>query len=177
MWLIFKRIKKYESIYLTAIIHFSDVITDYLVLIQYILFGLTERMDNGISYPGVDYVFVAVLSLITIVLNKILSCYYVWLFTENIWDVVLNILDFYIFKEIYASHESGNRTDLMQYLQKIERIFERSVLCFFRTFLDCSFLTFKINQKNKYPCTRQSYKIYNTSPIVRPSMSFNLLYC
>lgn len=44
------------------------------------------------------------------------------LFTESTFDVFLNLFDFYIFREIYASHASGNKTDLMQFLQKIEKV-------------------------------------------------------
>ena len=49
---IIKRIKKYKAIYLTAIIHFSDVITDYLVLCQYVLYAIDQ--ENG--YPQGMYV-------------------------------------------------------------------------------------------------------------------------
>ena len=115
------RILKFKSIYMTVIIHFSDVMTDYLVLIQYIFHYYYKHSDDN-----VNYLFVSLFSFLTIFLNKLLSSYYVWQFTQNIFDVIFNVFDFYIFKEVLASHESGNKTDLLMYLQKIERIFESS---------------------------------------------------
>ena len=116
---IFQRIKQYKSIYLTSIIHFSDVITDYLVLTQYLVFAFDENYES--QNNGVSYLLAAILSLLTIIMNKIFSCYYIYTFTHNYIYVLANIFDFYIFKEIYDSHKSKNKTDLLQYLQKIEK--------------------------------------------------------
>ena len=122
---VIKRVRRYKSVYLTAIIHFSDVITDYLVLAQYIVFAIDELTISKFNHPNINYLFVALASALTIILNKILSSYIIWKFTQDIWDVILNVCDFYIFKEIIASHKCGNKTDLMQFLQKVEKIFER----------------------------------------------------
>ena len=83
-----------------------------------------DELNDIEDYPNVNYFYVSVFSILTIVVNKIFSCWYVWNFTHNTCDIILNVFDFYIFKEIYASHLIGNKTDLMQFLQKIERIFE-----------------------------------------------------
>ena len=117
---VWKQFFRYKSIYLAAVIHFSDVITDYLVLIQYVVLAFANNDKN------INYVYVSIASILTIILNKILTSYYILKFTKNKWDVLLNIFDFYIFIEIYASHKNGNKTDLMKYLQKIERVFESS---------------------------------------------------
>ena len=79
----------------------------------------------SVFVENVDYVWVSIAAAFIIIGNRVLGCWYIWLFTESIVDVIVNIFDFYIFKEIFASHESGNKTDLMQFLQKIEKIFER----------------------------------------------------
>ena len=121
-FILIAQILKYKSIYVSVIIHFSDVITDYLVLIQYIFYYYYQYGSND----NVDYFFVSLFCFLTIFLNKVLSSYYIWQFTQNAFDVILNIGDFYILKEVLASHETGNQTDLLMYLQKIERIFESS---------------------------------------------------
>ena len=69
----------------------------------------------------------AIGSFLVIFLSKMLSSYFVYKFTHSKFDVLLNMFDVYFFKEIIASHESGNKTDVMQYLQKIEKIFESAV--------------------------------------------------
>ena len=117
---IFLRVWKYRSIYLSWIIHFSDVITDYLIIAQYYIYSLNYNHYNN----NVDYRLVTLASILTIVLNKIMSGYYIWKFTNSKINTLLNIFDFYIFKEVYASHYSGNQTDLFKFLQKIERVFE-----------------------------------------------------
>ena len=130
LWKVFK---KYHGIYVTIIIHLSDVFTDYLVLIQYITFAIIEN-NNAFyndtdeydleTFDHVDYLSVSIFCAITIVASKCLSGYYIYKFTKNKWDVLLNIFDLYIFREILASHRSGNKTDLLQYLQKIEKLYE-----------------------------------------------------
>ena len=72
---------------------------------------------------NVDYLWVSIAAGCIIVFNRILSCYYILKFTESYFDMILNIFDFYIFREIFASHESGNKTDLMQ-------VFVLVVFCF-----------------------------------------------
>lgn len=116
------RFKKYRGIYVTAIIHCADVITDYLVLVQYILFAIDEWY--GDNKENINYTATAIASFLAIVFSRILSSYYIYKFTTNKLDVLLNTFDLYIFREIIASHETGNKTDLMQFLQKIEKIFE-----------------------------------------------------
>lgn len=100
---------------MTAIIHLADVVTDYLILCQFILLALDEI--SGTEYDHINYVYVSLLSIFTIMINKTISSYHIYKFSKSIWDVILNIFDCYIFKEIVASHESGNKTDLMQFLQ------------------------------------------------------------
>lgn len=76
---IWKVFRKYNGIYLTVIVHLGDVFTDYLVLMQYITFAIVE--ENGAKYNNCDfdhinYLGVAVLSSLTILLSKTLSCYF-----------------------------------------------------------------------------------------------------
>ena len=97
------------------------MITDYLILCQYILFAIDETYYKN-NYPNIDYLAVSIYGALIIILNRILGCYYIYIFTENYFDVFLGFIDFYIFKEIIASHNSGNKTDLMQFLQKIEKV-------------------------------------------------------
>ena len=127
---VWKRFKHYRGIYITAIIHCADVITDYLVLTQYIFFAYDE-LANDENKENINYLFVAIASFLAIVLSRLLSCYYIWIFTTNKWDLFLNLFDLYIFKEIIASHETGNKTDLMQFLQVYEYVFcFRLLFCF-----------------------------------------------
>ena len=131
---IFYRVCKYKGIYFTAIIHFSDVITDILILCQYILFAIDENFYSC-NYDNIDYFWVAVCSFLILILNRILGCLLIWTFTQSWFDTFLNFFDFYLFKEIFASHNSGNKTDLMQFLQKIEKIFESSPEFILQTFV------------------------------------------
>ena len=101
-----KRTNKYKSIYLTVIVHLTDVVTDYLVLCQYIVFAIDET-NNVKKFDNIDYFWVSVSAAFTIIANKILSSYFVYRFTRSWFDVLLNVGDFYIFKEIIASHQSG----------------------------------------------------------------------
>ena len=129
------RVEKYKSIYLSVIIHFSDVITDYLVLIQYVFYAYDEYFGENSNHPNINYLFASILSFLTIFLNKVFSSYYIWIFTHNIWDIMLNMFDFYIFKQVCASHETGNKTDLLAYLQKLEKVFESSPQFTIQTFV------------------------------------------
>ena len=101
------RLDKYKSIYITGIVHFVDVLTDYLVLCQYVMYAIEEC--NGKNYENIDYVVVSISSFLIIVLSKIISCWYVYKFTENGWKTLLNFLDGYIYVEIFQSHKTGNK--------------------------------------------------------------------
>ena len=122
---IFYRIMRYKTIYLSIIVHLADIVTDYLILIQYVFFAMDEYFHNK-DYENINYVGVSIGSILIILSNKILSSYYIWQFTSNPFDILLNFFDFYLFKEILVSHESGNKTDLLQFMQKIEKLYESS---------------------------------------------------
>ena len=103
---VWKRFKNYRGIYVTAVIHCADVITDYLVLCQYIFFAIDELFYDK-QYENINYPVVAVFSFLAILLSRLLSCYYINIFTHNKCDLFLNMFDLYIFKEILASHQTG----------------------------------------------------------------------
>ena len=119
---VWKRFKNYRGIYITAIIHCADVITDYLVLCQYIFFAIDEQTVSDCNYENINYTAMAIASFLAILLSRLLSCHYINIFTHNKWDLFLNLFDLYIFKEILASHQTG---------------FVSFVYCFFFCFFFC----------------------------------------
>lgn len=114
-----KQVWKNKSIYLACIIHFGDRITDYLVLIQYGIFAWYHYYFDHIEYHIVFGV-----SIFIILINKVVSCIYIWRFTYNRISALLNFLDLYIFTEVLASHKVGNQTDLFRFMQKLEKLLE-----------------------------------------------------
>ena len=87
--MIWKRANHYKGIYLTTIIHFSDVITDYLIFVQYALFALDENLYNS-PKSNINYLWVSIAAFSILIANRILGCYFIWLsFTPFVFFFVL----------------------------------------------------------------------------------------
>ena len=87
---LWKRIKECKSIYLTMIVHLADVLTDYLILCQYIVYAINQHNNNNnsdVNCANIDYLWVSIASFSVILFSKILFCWYVWKVTENKFDI------------------------------------------------------------------------------------------
>ena len=88
---------KCKSVYL------GGLSTSYVVLRQHFFYSY----DN--HYPHVNYLFLSIGLLLTLILDKALNSDYVCLLRKNSFDMMLNIFDFCIFKQLLASHKSGDK--------------------------------------------------------------------
>ena len=130
-----KRIWKYRSIYLTILIHFSDVVTDYLIFLEYLVKAQLEYRYGTDTFENVDYIGACIMFLLILIVHKAVSSIYYYRYTNNILFVILHIFDFSIFVEMAESHKHETETDLLLFLQKMERLLESAPQFILQTYI------------------------------------------
>eukprot|EP01084_Bolivina_argentea_P130831 230977_1 len=127
MWV--KDVWKRKSCYLPLVAHLFDQITDIAVAIQFYQLG-TQKSDNGnwTACNGLNMWYLFILTILSIVTYRVISCYLIFITTKSIKRVIGQILDLELFQTLYINYLC-NKTepcDPQRWLTALEAALESS---------------------------------------------------
>ena len=118
--LILREVWYIRGIYFIIMIHLFDTITDYLLLIEWYYYGLSDTNDNDINYFGVF-----VVSIIILLIYRLVSGYYLYeYYQKSLIHLIGQLIDINIIWEVKESHLHYKLTDNLRYLSKLEKSYE-----------------------------------------------------
>eukprot|EP01084_Bolivina_argentea_P097960 176085_1 len=95
----FKIVWKMRSVYVSLAVHIFDVLTDFLVILQW--WSLEEKED----IQHIDARIMSLCGIAVLVFHKSISTIAFWMKEQNMYRCIFQLLDLLIFEEIYVSHQ------------------------------------------------------------------------
>ena len=125
-----------KTVYLIAVIHYLNTITDQLLLEWYHFREYFDRDGNGISFPS--------MIVFWIFIYRVLTGLYLYKYYNNKWYFAAQIIDVGIGFEVRESHMRYDVTNNLQYLSKLEQTFQTLPLVLIQVYVFFRILPFNL---------------------------------